>query len=350
MRSQIEAFVSEHWQIPAEQLRVSVRSILGGLESAVGRARLRATQPHRAFPHRMIVKEMRGRAAREADVYEMLWRDLEHPPAARVFGCSSADDARYLFLEDVQSPNDWPWRDTAVSAAVCRALARLHDSTTLPSKVEFWDYEAELASSASETLAVAAASRTGNGTRVWRAYRELKRIVDALPKFRERLLSAGIALIHGDVHPGNVIIRPNDTDLAVTLIDWSRTRVGSPLEDVASWLHSLGCWEPEARRRHDTLLRAYLESRTSPTQITADLRKHYWFASASNGLAGAIRYHIAVLSDPASAEGMRSNSQQALHAWERVVRRAAALVPANLPPRTSPPRSARRSPKSPRSS
>ena len=349
MRSQIEAFIAERWHIPAEQLRVSVQSLLGGLESAVGRALLSANQRHDSVPQRMIVKEMRGRAAREADVYEMLWRDLEHPPAARVFGSSADEDARYLFLEDVESPDSWPWRDTAVSAAVCRALARLHECTTHASQVELWDYEAELASSARETLALATAGRRPDGTRVWRAGGELKRVVDALPAFRARLLTAPTALIHGDVHPGNVIIRPDESDIQVTLIDWSRTRVGSPLEDVASWLHSLGCWEPEARRRHDTLLRTYLASRSVPQPITAELRKHYWFASASNGLAGAIRYHIAVLCDRASGGATRVDSQQALHAWERVIRRAAALLPASLRPRTEPRRSVRRSPKSPRS-
>ena len=349
MRAQIEAFIAKRWHIPAEQLRVSVESLLGGLESAVGRAILSAPQSHDSVPQRMIVKEMRGRAAREAEVYEMLWRDLEHPPAARVFGSSGDEDARYLFLEDVETADSWPWRDTALSAAVCRALARLHDSTTHSSQVECWNYEAELASSARDTLAMAGSGRRADGTRVWRACGELKRVVDALPVFRSRLLNAGTALIHGDVHPGNVMIRPNESSIDVTLIDWSRTRVGSPLEDVASWLHSLGCWEPEARRRHDTLLRTYLASRSVPQPITAELRKHYWFASASNGLAGAIRYHIAVLCDAASGEVARFDSQQALHAWERVIRRAAALLPANPRPRTAAPRSVRRSPRAPQS-
>jgi hypothetical protein len=45
------------------------------------------------------------------------------------------------------------------------------------------------------------------------------------------------------------------------LIDWARARRGSPFEDVASWLHSLGCWEPEARRRHDSLLTDVISTR-----------------------------------------------------------------------------------------
>ena len=116
----------------------------------------------------------------------------------------------------------------------------------------------------------------------------------------------------------------------VVLIDWARARLGSPLEDVASWLHSLGCWEPQARRRHDTLLRAYLEARTVRRPLTSKLRVDYWLASVSNGLSGAIRYHLAVLADPKSEEGARDNSGRALMAWERVVRQGAALVSTNL--------------------
>ena len=347
MRSQLRAFISDHWSVPPEQFRVTLRRLQGGLESPVARAILRAARAYARVPRRLVVKELRGRAGREADVYASLWKHLAHPPAARLFGSSAEGETRYLFLEDVEGPADWPWRDNAVSAAVCRALAQLHDATELRSEVVSWDYETELARSADATLALAASARLADGARVWRHFGELKRVLQALPQIRACLLDAEKTVIHGDVHPGNVMVRPNENALQVTLIDWSRTRIGSPLEDVASWLDSLGCWEPEARRRHDTLLRAYLDSRISPAAITADLRKHYWFASASNGLAGAIRYHIAVLADPASADPMRFDSQQALRAWERVIRRAAALVPANLPPRIAPARPVRRLPKSP---
>jgi hypothetical protein len=112
----------------------------------------------------------------------------------------------------------------------------------------------------------------------------------------------------------------------VVLIDWARARIGSPLEDVASWLHSLGCWEPEARRRHDTLMRVYLDARRTPARLSADVRRAYWFASASNGLAGAIRYHLAVLSDEGRAPASRADSKQALAAWARAIKRAAALL------------------------
>src|SRR5690606_5433668 len=115
-------------------------------------------------------------------------------------------------------------------------------------------------------------------------------------------------------------------DPDVVLIDWARARIGSPLEDIASWLHSLGCWEPEARRRHDTLMRVYLEARRTRRRFASDVRVDYWLASASNGLSGAIRYHLAVLTDPGSTDGARHEAWRALAAWQRVIRRAAALL------------------------
>jgi hypothetical protein len=124
-------------------------------------------------------------------------------------------------------------------------------------------------------------------------------------------------------------------DPEVMLIDWARARVGTPLEDVASWLHSLGCWEPEARRRHDTLMQIYLAARRDRRRFVSDVRVDYWFASASNGLSGAIRYHLAVLSDAGRSEAARYDSQRALLTWQRVIRRAAAFLPTSTNPPAS---------------
>lgn len=330
MKSQtaIAAFVADRWRVPPDDVRVTLRPLLGGLESAVSRVRVRARNGAASVPRHLVVKELRGESRREVDVYQLLWSQLDPPPAARLLGVEAAGDARYLYLEDVQTLSPWPWADTSVAAAVCRAMARLHDTAAFESAALQWDYETALARSADETLALAATAATADGIRAWRRLGDLKRVIAALPWVRAQLLGSNRTLIHGDVHPGNVLVYPDGDDMRVTLIDWGRARIGSPLEDVASWLHSVGCWEPEARRRHDTLLRAYLESRRAPLRITPALRRDYWLASVSNGLGGAIRYHIAVVCDPASDEAGRSASQQALHAWERVVRRGAALITA----------------------
>jgi hypothetical protein len=213
---------------------------------------------------------------------------------------------------------------------VCRELAQFHDSRELPRQHFAWDYETELTRSAEATLSVAQDARDRQGKRYWRRLGDLTRVVEALPAIRARLRSGLTTVIHGDMHPGNVMLRDRGADVQVVLIDWARARVGSPLEDIASWLHSLGCWEPQARRRHDTLMRAYLEARSVPGVFDAGVRVEYGLASVSNGLSGAIRYHLAVLSSATASGAARYDSERALRAWSRVVRRAAALVSTNL--------------------
>jgi hypothetical protein len=277
-----------------------------------------------------VVKQLSGGVAREADVYDALWRHFESPPAVQMFGRDVYGDSTYLYLEHAASFSTWPWSETAFSAFVCRELARLHDAPRLSHEAFSWNYDDELIRSAAATLDLAVRVRNPLGRRVWRRLGDLRRVVGALPRIRRRLLCENATVIHGDMHPGNVILRRADGSVHVVLIDWARARIGAPLEDVASWLHSLGCWEPEARRRHDTLMRAYLEARRLPCAFSSDLRADYWFASVSNGLSGAIRYHLAVLAGSTATPAAQRNSGVALIAWERVVRRAAALLNTNL--------------------
>lgn len=159
MRSHVTAFVADRWSVPAEQIRVEAWTIIGGLESAVTRADVQVS-PARGggIPRRLVVKKLRGRATREADVYELLSNSLEHPPTARVFGSNTVGDARFLFMQDVGSRTSWPWRDTAATVAVCGALACLHGVTFAGESMGLWDYEAELAHSADETVALAASA------------------------------------------------------------------------------------------------------------------------------------------------------------------------------------------------
>lgn len=326
MNDRVAGFVSRRWNVPPGNVKVVVRPLGGGLESNVSLASVAAGRQPRSLPRRLVVKELRGEFRREAGVYRRLWEHLVRPPAARALGLEAVGDAEYLYLENVPASSGWPWSDSKLSAGVCRELARLHDARGLHSSIFDWGYERELAGSADSTLWTALHARDEQQARYWRRAGDLRRVVAALPLMRQRLFASGVAVIHGDVHPGNVILRAGRGAPRVVLIDWGRARLGSPLEDVASWLHSLGCWEPEARRRHDTLLRAYLDSRGTPRPIAGELRRDYWYASASNGLAGAIRYHLAVLWDRHAAPQRHDESWRALRAWERVIRRAAALL------------------------
>lgn len=320
MLNRATRFASTTWSIPIEDLELSLEEIVGGLESRVVRAIFRSRVAKDWRPRSFVVKELRGLQRRETNIYRELWTRSKAPPTVSLLGTETAEDADYLYLEEATPQSEWPWNQTFTSAAVCRALARLHDSEQWhPKTLIEWDYESDLAKSADETLAVALDARDKAGVRYWRRIGDLRRVISALPKIRSALLEA-TTFIHGDVHSRNVILRANENG-EIVFIDWGRARFGSPLEDVASWLHSLGCWEPEARRRHDTLLRAYLEARSSKQAITTELRTAYWYASASNGLAGAIRYHLLVLTDPECSGDMKSDSVRSLCAWERVIRR-----------------------------
>lgn len=328
MDSQVADFISRRWCVPADLCRVEVQLLHGGLESTVARARISRPEGHDRIPSQFVIKRLPHGSEREADVYEVLWKHLDRPPAVRVIGRHVSARSTYLYLEEAQPFNVWPWSDMQLAGGVCRTLARLHESPALPRETFTWDYESALARSAQSTLELATHACDVTGRRWWRRLGDLRRVVTALPRIRKRLLSVSTTVIHGDVHPGNVILRGSDSE--VVLIDWARARLGSPLEDVASWLHSLGCWEPQARCRHDTLMRVYLDARGKPQPFAGDVRTDYSLASASNGLSGAIRYHLAVLTDPSSSEAARYDSDRALIAWRRVIRRAAALLTTNL--------------------
>ena len=329
MVSQVAAFISRRWCVPPGGFQVDVQPLHGGLESKVARAQVSGSEGHSSIPTRLVIKQLPAGLEREAEVYEVLWRYLERPPVVRVYGREVSARTTYLYLEEAESSVSWPWREMQIAGAVCRALARLHDSQALPRESFAWDYEVELARSAHATIELAREARDASGRRLWRRPADLRRVAVALPRIRHRLLSGAPAVIHGDMHPGNVILR-GGANHEIVLIDWARARLGSPLEDVASWLHSLGCWEPEARRRHDTLMRIYLDARRPPQPFAPSVRVDYWLASASNGLSGAIRYHLAVLSDESTTEPARYDSERALIAWERVVRCAAALLSTSL--------------------
>lgn len=313
-------FAAKTWSIPRDDLDLSLEELAGGLESRVVRVSFRSPLTGDLWPRSFVVKELRGLQRRETNIYRALWTGSTTPLTVQLLGIETTADADYLYLEEATPQSDWPWRETSTSAAVCQALARLHDTEQWHSKSSIdWDYEGHLAQSAGETLALARGARNEAGVRYWRRIGDLHRVVTALPKIRSALLKA-TTFIHGDVHSGNVIFRAKGNG-GVAFIDWARARLGSPLEDVASWLQSLGCWEPEARRRHDTLLRAYLEARSSKQRITTELRTLYWYASACNGLSGAIRYHLVVLIDPRCASDMKFDSERILRSWERAVRR-----------------------------
>lgn len=251
MVSQVTAFISRRWRVPTELLRVDVQALHGGLESAVARARISKPEGHSSIPPQLVIKQLPAGFEREGDVYELLWRHFDRPPAVRLLGREMVAQATYLYLEDAQPSASWPWSDARRAGAVCQALARLHDDGTLPHGAFSWDYETDLARSAQLTLELATDARDTADERWWRRVGDLRRVVTALPRIRRRLLSGETTVIHGDMHPGNAILRVG-ADPEVVLIDWAR-----PESDRHWKTPRHGCirWAAGSRRRDAATIR-----------------------------------------------------------------------------------------------
>jgi hypothetical protein len=323
------AFISDKYGADPASLTIAVTPLRGGLEAPeVGlvRARIAAGHPRRlAF----VIKRIAEHDSREIAAYEALMSSASGVQLApRLLGAMRIPDGWYLFLERVRPWKRWPWATTSNAVLVLQNLAHVHAMLPAADPACEWDYESALANSAQQTIALLEEMVClPEFTHLRPRIPALRRIVSSLPRLRHDLASAlgGPAMLHGDVHPGNAMIRMRRGVKEAVLLDWGRTRSGSPLEDVCSWLLSLGYWEPEARRRNDSLLQAYLAARGYSTRIARDLRDLYWLAGASNALAGALRYHLLVARGSLlSAPGRTPHATRAAADWLRVVRRADA--------------------------
>ncbi len=306
---------------------VSLVPLSGGLEArGIARAAVhRGGIPAGSF----VVKPFTGAGAREVNVYRALRKTPRHQRfSPALLGWRYTGRSRgYAFLEWVSAEARWPWRDVDSSMLVMDQLADLHNDTTprpIREALAGWDYEREIRESANSTLEVYRAT-FGMGVQPGKRpmIRVLERLVDALPRIRRELMSVtGSTLLHGDAHPGNVVLTTRGGKRIPVFIDWARARTGSPLEDVSSWVHSLSLWEPEAKRRHDTLLRRYLMARGHGPAISQAFRDACILAGACNAFAGALRYHVSVLANPASSPRSQFDSYRAAADWLRILRRA----------------------------
>lgn len=293
---------------------------------------LRAREPTgRSHKLSLMAKQLEGATAREAAVYRQLLTSRGLSACLpRVFRVDELSHERAIvFLEYVQRVSTWPWRDISASATVMQHLASLHRMHTGTGAVlPAWDYETTLRESAITTLEQLRRMRR-DPEFAWlrRSLPSLDRLVNALPARRSELLafdSFGKTLIHGDLHPGNVIVRKRDARPAPVFIDWARARTGSALEDVSSWLQTLAYWEPEVRRRHDTLLSCYLSAMGHENGLRSHVREAYWIAAGCNALAGALRYHC-WKAGTASSSRQRAGAAHAARDWLRIVERASAV-------------------------
>lgn len=248
------------------RLQISLRRLGRGFESEVARVRSRAT--FAPLHNGSSSKRVSGRCRRESTMYQLLRVTTQPSLTPTLFGVDGSGQLEQLCLEDVHPSAAWPWADIGLSGPVCRALAALHRLDLDGSRLAAWDYDLELRRSAEQAMHLALTVTNSMGERCWKRVGDLRRVVRALPCMRTRLRRQGTVVIHGDVHPGNVLVRKDPQGSRIVLIDWGRARYGSPLEDLASWLQSVGCWEPEARRRHDSLFRAYLQAYDSSLEFS----------------------------------------------------------------------------------
>src|SRR5947209_6094714 len=298
--SHVAAFVRRHCAVEVERVLLDVQPLLGGLESrAVARVQAEALV-YQGTPRTFtfVVKRLDGAGNRELAMYDLLAAAGARAIPELVGVQAVSPSTSYLFLEWIP-PASWPWAERALVSHVLDQLADIHAGLSvapLSGSLGAWDYESELLPTAEETLkTLEVAVQTSALASLGQQAPALRRVVAALPGMRRQLMSSsplGQAVVHGDVHSGNVLIREMTGSRSAVLLDWARARLGSPLEDVSSWLESLAYWEPGVRRQRTSLLRHYLSARGLPPGVVREAYVWYWIAAASNALAGALRYHL----------------------------------------------------------
>lgn len=326
--------VSKRLPPNARDVRVDVQELRGGLisQSVVQVSARYVSQTGHPEMTRFVLKRLDGDAVREARVYEGLLALKARDLAPLLYGVDRPESGpTHLCLEAVPGVGGWPWKNIGLAGAVLERITTLHE---LPSAelaqhdLHDWNYDAELERTAKATLETALGFRGSTGSSALeRSLPALRRIAENLPAIRSELSRFDAlppTIIHGDLHPGNVLVRTRGGVPQPVLLDWARARVGSPLEDVASWLQWLGFWEPEVRRKHDTLLGTYLVARGLPRVPSTELRNAYWLAGALNCYAGVMNYYFAVAGEREPDDPEREAALRAVHDCLRVIRRADA--------------------------
>ncbi|MGY3622500.1 aminoglycoside phosphotransferase family protein [Bradyrhizobium sp. USDA 10063] len=309
--------------------KVEVKAMRGGLESGVALVTSHVVgSGGRLRSVRFVLKRLEGRMMREADIYERLalWFAAESCP--RLLRIIRFDQHHvYLCLEAVRRASAWPWADVSLSRELLTRMARFHVAATgSDDHCPFWNYDADLERAALETLDALERSRNVPALAMFtRDIPPVRRMALAHAKLRCELLSGGplsARPIHGDLHTGNALARRRASVVEPILLDWGRARVGSPLEDVSSWLQTLGVWAPEIRCRHDSLFADYLAALGMERKLTPSIQNAYWLAGCSNALSGALAHHLRVAANADDGSRRRSSAVRLALAWLRIIRRA----------------------------
>jgi hypothetical protein len=327
-REHVPALVARAIGGEPRALTVTARPLRGGIDgSAVTELSAAFVDPGgRRGILRVVAKHLRGDAIREAAVYQRVVARHVAPLGPRLLAAVEHDGGVVLYLEALRHRSAWPWRERRPVEGVLEAVATLH-AAPAGGDLPPWDYDGELTRRAGEALEAADRARGVPAACFLRgSMAPLRRLAGDVRSWRRALLGGPLApcAIHGDLHTGNVVVGAGATP-RITLLDWGRARVGSPFEDVCSWLQSLAFWEPTVRRRHDTLLKTYLTARGVAPPASPAVREAYWLAGASNALSGALAYHLHVGTGHGVPPRQRERSLTAARDWLRIVRRADAV-------------------------
>jgi hypothetical protein len=309
---------------------VRIHPLRGGLQAAgVSRVQVQLRRPAgRLHLAQFVVKRVHGEMRREAGVYQALQAHGTQALSPRLLDVVQTGATTLLFLEWVRPVCRWPWRDVHTAGQVLIHLARLHQGPwqTAVTPEMRWEYDHALHQSGQATLErLQRVTREKRASQLQATVPMTKRLVAALPEIRRMLLATvpHAVWIHGDMHPGNVILRRGAAGVEPVLLDWARARVGAALEDVSAWVQSLGHWEPQARRFHDTLVRMYLRACGLDPVLPRDFRRLYWAAGACNALAGAVQHHLLTFAQ-ARTPTQQAHALTLVQKWLRIIRRADA--------------------------
>ena len=225
------AFTERHYGRPLQTIRL--HPLRGGLQAAgVFRVQAQLRRPTgRLHPVQFVVKLAHGELRRECAVYRTLEAQRAAALAPRLLDVMHAGATTLLFLEWVRPVCRWPWRDIHAAAQVLVRLARLHQRPWEMEAQEMtpWGYDHALHQSAQATLETLQRVIREQGATPWQAAVPMaKRLVAALPEIRRALLATSFhtSWIHGDMHPGNVILRRGAAGVEPVLLDWARARPG----------------------------------------------------------------------------------------------------------------------------
>lgn len=122
---------------------------------------------HRQQMLRLVVKQLTGRPAREAVIYQQLVATHARALTPRLLGVErTGPEDVLLLIEAVRRTSSWPWRNIDAGRELLARLAEFHmaarDAGAL---VPEWDYETELRTVAEHTRA--ALERCRNNPDLW---------------------------------------------------------------------------------------------------------------------------------------------------------------------------------------